>query len=186
PYTVEDGPDKSGDNRSLLVFRLLPVGHVGDVFSASVQQNAVSAPTSELIPVEQVLVSSFTQEGSGEITVAQRREGALVDSFKSHLEREDHETARHRITIPESSHPLYTDIVDTTANTLYEAKSSASRHNIRLAIGQLLDYRRWIEPRPDYLAVLVPTKPAPDMLTLLNELGIRCTWQDSPGVFNSG
>jgi hypothetical protein len=185
PFTVEDGPDKHGDDRKLLVFRLLPVGDVGEVFAATVQQTPVNAPITELISVEQVLVSTFTQTGSGEESIAERREGALVKSFMRHLEEQGHETARHKITIPESSHPLHTDIVDTTTGTLFEAKSSASRHNIRLAIGQLLDYRRRIEPRPDRLAVLVPTQPAPDMLGLLDELGISCTWKESANVFKS-
>jgi hypothetical protein len=66
---------------------------------------------------------------------------------------------------------------------LIEAKTETDgvlgRTQMRQAIGQLLDYR-WrefnnIRDKVD-LALLTPSKPPPDMLKLLNELGIEALW----------
>jgi hypothetical protein len=65
--------------------------------------------------------------------------------------------------------------VDHTANVLYEAKATADRPKIRMAIGQLLDYRRFIATDPA-LRVLVPVRPADDICQLLSSLGIGVTW----------
>jgi len=66
---------------------------------------------------------------------------------------------------------LVCDAVDTTQDRLIEAKSSASRQNVRMAIGQLLDYRRHLA-RGSSLAVLLPTKPSDDLLDLLRSVKI--------------
>lgn len=40
-----------------------------------------------------------------------------------------------------------------------------------MAIGQLLDYARYIDPSPTKY-ILLPSEPPPDMTTLVNELDI--------------
>jgi hypothetical protein len=67
---------------------------------------------------------------------------------------------------------------------LIEAKATASRDSIRLAIGQLYDYARFIKPRPA-LALLVGDKPADDLLDLLKERKITPIWQKGNGDFAS-
>lgn len=68
---------------------------------------------------------------------------------------------------------MFTDLYDHTSETLYEAKASSARDSVRLAIGQLFDYRRFI-PEVQEIGVLLPSVPSEDVLTLLSELGIRC------------
>lgn len=73
---------------------------------------------------------------------------------------------RHTIGLP-SGERLVTDAYDRKTGTLIEAKASASREAVRMALGQLLDYQRHLPTPPKRLAVLLPEKPAGDLLALL-------------------
>ena len=83
--------------------------------------------------------------------------------------------------MPGSTHPLKRDLYDTTTEEIIEVKSSSVRGHIRYAIGQVLDYARHVEHRSK--AVLVPSKPADDLINLLTELGIVCVFETSPKIF---
>ena len=65
---------------------------------------------------------------------------------------------------------------------LYEAKGDVSRESIRTAVGQLLDYRRHIDPTPT-VAVLLPRRPKADLLDLLQTERIGCVVEDGIGNF---
>jgi hypothetical protein len=71
--------------------------------------------------------------------------------------------------------PLFSDLIDRTTNTLYEAKGTVERGAIRMAIGQLLDYGRFVEP-PPRLAVLLPSEPRGDLQQLLTSAGVDLVW----------
>lgn len=47
--------------------------------------------------------------------------------------------------------------------------------SVRMAIGQLADYRRFVDPQIQ--ALLVPSQPRPDLLTLLGTEGISVIWE---------
>ena len=66
---------------------------------------------------------------------------------------------------------MFTDIYDKTTETLYEAKGSVARASIRMAIGQLADYARLVDPTPKK-AILVPERPRADLMDLLRAEGI--------------
>jgi hypothetical protein len=60
---------------------------------------------------------------------------------------------------------------------LIEAKSSCDRPHLRLAVGQLLDYRRGLRRRAvTDLAILLPEKPDNESLHFLNDVGIHAVW----------
>ncbi|MFE0530428.1 hypothetical protein ACFW0V_22810 [Micromonospora parva] len=88
---------------------------------------------------------------------------------------------RHRISVPGAKGYLFTDIFDALTFELVEAKSSARRDFVRLAIGQLLDYARFVSYRR--LAVLLPSRPEDDLCDLLISLGISCIYEAGPGDF---
>ena len=67
---------------------------------------------------------------------------------------------------------------DNTTGELVEAKGRTTRASIRLAIGQVLDYRRHVDH--ESLAILIPTRPNADALDLLGGLMISCVYED-PG-----
>jgi hypothetical protein len=111
---------------------------------------------------------------------ADRREQRLVLAFRDHLLQQRHEVTRHKIVPPGEAKPLFSDLMDRTTNTLYEAKGSVQRGAIRMAIGQLMDYRRFVQP-PPRLAVLLPSKPRDDLSDLLAGIGIGLVWRDGEG-----
>lgn len=107
------------------------------------------------------------------------REHALVDTLRAALVAGGHEVARWRIRTP-SGALLFTDIYDTTDSVLYEAKASSDRDSVRMAVGQLLDYRRFVGA--ESLAVLVPNRPSSDMVDLLEDLEIKLVFPGAPGT----
>ena len=58
---------------------------------------------------------------------------------------------------------------------MVEAKASDGRDTVRLAIGQLFDYRR-NHDAPE-LAVLLPYEPRQDLAALLTGLAIGAIWR---------
>ena len=67
---------------------------------------------------------------------------------------------------------LVCDAYDKHTNTLIEAKSSSSRQDIRMAIGQLFDYQKFLVPGAK-LAILLPEAPEKSARDLLVDLGIK-------------
>ena len=60
---------------------------------------------------------------------------------------------------------------------LVEVKSSTDRGVVRLAVGQLLDYRRSVErPAATDLLVLLPEAPDADTVEYLHAANVRCSW----------
>jgi 5-methylcytosine-specific restriction protein A len=128
-------------------------------------------------------VDEFEQERSDGTVVAKKREAELTKEFCAYFEAKGHEVKRYRLTILSSVSPLFTDEFDLTDGILYEAKSSASRQAIRTAIGQLYDYRWYIDQDDVSLSVLVPTRPCVDMVDLLTSLGISCVVRNGRNDF---
>jgi nucleoid DNA-binding protein len=111
---------------------------------------------------------------------AVQKEARLTERFQQYLEIHGRTVMRYRIT-PAGTPPLYSDLADTTENTLYEAKGSADRMSVRLALGQVLDYGRYIEG--SRLAVLLPGAPADDLVGLLEHHGVGCVIETTSGKF---
>ena len=70
------------------------------------------------------------------------------------------------LSLPGSGPALVCDLVDEVDHVLYEAKGDVRRTSVRMAIGQLLDYRRF-EPSGMSLAILLPREPARDLIELI-------------------
>ena len=65
---------------------------------------------------------------------------------------------------------------------LIEAKASAKRENIRMAVGQLLDYafqgNQGKKPLGEpHKAILLPNKPHPEIINWLQHLHINIIWR---------
>jgi hypothetical protein len=80
---------------------------------------------------------------------------------------------------------IESDTVDRTARILYEAKGSADRMAVRLAIGQVLDYGYHLAPRLEGLtmSILLPAAPPSDLVVLLDHLEIGCVVLGTNGEF---
>ena len=98
-------------------------------------------------------------------------------ALRDNLLAQDHEVSRLKIVPPGEAKPLFADLFDRTANTLYEAKGTVERGAIRMAIGQLLDYSRFVDPSPR-LAVLLPSKPRRDLRVLLQSANVEIVWRE--------
>jgi hypothetical protein len=60
-----------------------------------------------------------------------------------------------------------------------EAKGTCDRDAFRMAIGQLVDYRRFMKAPP--CAILLPEKPNDDLLSLAKAEGIGIIWPSDEG-----
>ena len=89
----------------------------------------------------------------------------------------------HTKTIREGdqAHARYDALVEdydgTGRDLLIELKSSVDPGSVRLAVGQLLDYRRHVPRRAATdLAVLLPEEPSAQMAAYLADVGVKALW----------
>ncbi|MFC5909499.1 hypothetical protein [Streptacidiphilus monticola] len=130
--------------------------------SVPVQPGAVEVET------EAHTTDETTANIPGGLRTIRRREAQLVAAYKAHLQELGHTVRAHQITVAGVRGPLRTDLYDVTDNVLYEAKGTARRSDVRMAIGQLRDYRRHINAPDDLrLAILLPGDPGDDLRDLL-------------------
>ncbi|WP_199039420.1 hypothetical protein [Glycomyces salinus] len=185
-------PVEGGVARKMLIFQLRPVGDA-----------AIPPPDQLPIPAGTGLTEVFPEpsrptkpESSAELVSTEnnltpesdrraveglklrRREAALVERFERFLEQHGHVPKRYQLTIAGVASVFPTDVFDVTANVLYEAKGTAARNSIRLAIGQLFDYSRHIDPKPSRLAILLPEMPSPDLQELIRSVGMSLVYED--------
>ncbi len=176
PFYTTDAPEtNSGPVRSVIVFRLQPVDAQPKPSSSKLDR--VSLRGIEDVPVEEQWTEKMFVAPSHVPYEADRREQTLVLAFRDHLLQQRHEVARLKIVPAREAKPLFSDLMDRTTNTLYEAKGSVQRGAIRMAIGQLMDYRRFVQPSPR-LAVLLPSRPRDDLRDLLTSVGVGVVWRD--------
>lgn len=185
--------------RRLYVFRLRPAPGVTlaltekDVMQVAPATEALLVPpavadpagtSATAVPTEQHETDSTTATITGGPRTVRRREGRLTTAFEAHLAAHGHVVHRFQIRVTGERGAFLTDPYDATDNVLYEAKGKASREYVRMAIGQLLDYRRHIEvPDGLRLAVLLPEEPSADLRALLEAEDIALVTQTAEGGF---
>lgn len=127
----------------------------------------------ELVPPEASAVIEYAvAPRSGE--KARRDESQLVKQLEAWLTAEGRQVRRARIRpIGESNH-LVTDTYDVDLKVLYEAKSSSDRATVRLAVGQLLDYLRFLPGAVG--VVLLPDEPSYDLQAFVAACGLGVTY----------
>jgi hypothetical protein len=176
PFYTTDAPEtRNGPIRSVIVFRLRPL----DVRAkpSSSKLDSLGQAGIQDVPVEQQWTEKTFVAPSQEVYEAERREQALVLAYRDHLLSQGHAVSRLKILPPGEAKPLFSDLIDRTTNTLFEAKGTVERGAIRMAIGQLLDYRRFLTPSPR-LAVLLPSRPRADLEELLHSAGVALVWRE--------
>ncbi|WP_336879962.1 hypothetical protein [Rhodococcus globerulus] len=134
------------------------------------------------IPLENTPTEHFTTDATDPSPQErQRREAVLQDSYVQHLRSLGHLVNRRRITLPGTT--LFTDIYDETAATVIEVKASVDRPTIRTALGQILDYGRYIAH--DRKTILLPDRPGDDLIALLHSCEVSVVWQSGTVTFDS-
>ncbi|QKW51696.1 restriction endonuclease [Streptomyces buecherae] len=180
PWYRTDAPDTDGELRSVIMFRLRPVD-VAPHKGARLPHTPEPSLSISEVDVEQQHTERALVDPSREPYEAERREASLVREYVEYLRREGHQVVRHKILPGGVLKALYTDIYDVTEGVLIEAKGTVHREAIRLAIGQLFDYRRHISPSPRRLALLVPSRPEDDLLDLCASVEITVIWPEGEG-----
>jgi hypothetical protein len=173
-YTTDAPETNGGPDRSVIVFRLQPLD-IQPKRSSSRLDLVVNTGVEDVPVEEQWTEKAFVAPGRKEYE-AERREQELVLAFRDHLLGQGHDVSRLKIMPPGEAKPIFCDLIDRTTNTLFEAKGTVERGAIRMAIGQLLDYGRFVEP-PPRLAVLLPSRPREDLCRLLTRAGVDLVWR---------
>ncbi len=181
-YPGEAQQTGEGGTRSVIVFRLRPVGTTVPVDASPLEKLKRRRVTE--IPVERQLTEETVVVPSGRPYTASRLEQKLVLSYENALKAEGHEVCRLQIWPKGEPAPFFSDLYDRTTNTLIEAKGSAGRTTFRMAIGQLADYARLVKPAPKK-AILLPERPRPDLIKLAKSEGISVIWAKVNGKFAS-
>jgi hypothetical protein len=176
PFYTTDAPEiGDGPVRNVIVFRLSPLDVRPKPSSSMLDR--VNRTGVEDVPFEEQWTESAFVSPSRRADEGERREWALLLSYRDHLLSKGHEVSRLRIVPPGEAKPLFSDLVDRTTNTLFEAKGTVERGSIRMAIGQLLDYRRFLTPSPR-VAVLLPSRPRADLEELVRSADVALVWRE--------
>lgn len=155
--------------RQVVVFRLRPVDDV-----------PVDLPPLPVPPPQEPVVANVAVEErhterahvtpNREPYEAERKESGLVERYRRQLEFDGHTVSRLRVVPAGESRPLYSDLWDESTCELVEAKGTVTRDAMRQAVGQLLDYGRFVDAKTH--AVLVPSRPRADLLAYLGAAGV--------------
>jgi hypothetical protein len=137
-------------------------------------------PPGTQIPIEEGEVEGYETASSGEVRRAVRRESRLVCDYASFLKARGDAVTRIKATPVQAARPIYSDRFNVTRNQLIEAKASTTRGDVRMAIGQLADYVRFVDGGAK-TAVLLDAKPHPDLLDLLSTQGAAAIWREGDG-----
>lgn len=179
-YTTDAAETNDGPPRKVIVFRLRPLD-TDPKRSSSKLDSALAGGVTSDVPIEQQWTEKTFVAPSREPYEAERREQMLVRDFEAHLRRKQHDVSRLKIVPPDEWKPLFSDLFDRTTGTLVEAKGSVERGAIRMAIGQLADYKRFVDGGPQHVAVLLPEQPRQDLRHLLAAEGIDVIWPTGDG-----
>jgi hypothetical protein len=178
-----DAPETGGGAiRRVLIFRLKPVGELA-AKTAGPLRKAKTASVEE-VPIESSNTEKAVVEPSRQSYEAERKEAKLVQDFIGWSRRAGHEYTRFRIVPPGEAKPIFSDLYNKETNQLIEAKGSVSRDAIRMAVGQIFDYRRFASSKTA-LAILLPERPRPDLVDLIESAGINIIHRADDGFVTS-
>ncbi|MER8099416.1 hypothetical protein [Kitasatospora sp. NPDC094016] len=201
PFERRRAPGRDDVERSVIVFHLRPdpqaefppkftladaippaTEHAVVDLDADVEDVVPAGPSSSQVETEEHATDEAVANIPGGQRTIQRREGRLTKAYKAQLVAAGHTVKRFQISVEGVATTLKTDLYDVTDNVLYEAKGTVRRDDVRMAIGQLFDYRRHIDaPEGLRLAVLLPGDPGKDLRALLADLGIALVVRDGAG-----
>jgi hypothetical protein len=184
PWYETDAPETGGGPvRKVIVFKLRPKS-IEPRPSQSRHAAAVRAPEIvQHVPIEEQRTEKTYVDPDREPYEAERKEAALVMALRNLLISRGHNICRQQILPPGEHKPIFTDLYDATSQILFEAKGAATREAMRMAIGQLADYARFLGDVRR--AVLMPTRPRQDLMDLALSEGVAVVWPREGGYSSS-
>lgn len=135
------------------------------------------------VPLEISVTPEFRRVAVDALTVT-KVEQSLIDDFVEFQVGRGRTFGRWEIFPNGTGERLLTDIYEEETRTLYEAKASASRPDVRLGLGQIQDYSRFIDDC-EALALLLPSRPTDDLVDFLHSFEVMVIWRRTPGFFES-
>jgi hypothetical protein len=178
PFYTTDAPETGGGPvRKVIVFRLRPVTTAPH--SPTSPFHVVQEHVVDFVEVENQLTERFYVEPDREPYEAERREATLVLEFRSHLRSMGHTVNRLKVVPAGEAKPIFSDLYVASIPLLVEAKGSVERGCIRMGIGQLIDYRRFVQTA--VCALLLPERPREDLVQLIQAAGLSCFWPSGKG-----
>ncbi|WP_327284493.1 MULTISPECIES: restriction endonuclease [unclassified Streptomyces] len=161
-----DAPETGdGPLRKVIVFKLRPVDTPVQEPGTKLGRVLRNQPETVMhVDIEQQETEKAFVNPSREPYEAERREAKLVLQFSDYLRSKGQQVHRHRILPDGETRPLLTDLYAPGIGLLVEAKGSVTRENVRMAIGQLADYSRFV--RSTTCAILLPSEPRKDLIDL--------------------
>ncbi len=123
----------------------------------------------------------FKVQTKNEVIRAKKIETTLVDADHSWLEQQD-----RKLSVAKYGGPRC-DCYEKDRHNLIEAKASARQENVRMAVGQLLDYafrgRKML--KDSHMAALLPKRPDQEIEDWLRSLGINLIWRDGKSFYDN-
>lgn len=196
PYEDQWTGENGTTGRRMVVFRFRPAPGTSlaltekDRLRPALTTTVLPVPASTPEPEGHTAVAVPGEKHTAEEAVAtittgtrlmKRREGQLVTAFADHLKAAGHDCHGWRIRPEGERFTLAIDLYDATDKVLYEAKGNSGREAVRMAIGQLLDYRRHLNVPGLRSAVLLPSEPSADLRALLHTENIALVVRKDDG-----
>lgn len=141
--------------------------------------NTPAEPLVTSTPLERQHHDTYSSMQSKKRTKATRRESRLVHDYCDFLGANGHPASRMKIGTP-GANPMYNDIWVEDRRHLIEAKGETTRQNLRMAIGQLIDYGRFVAD-VRATAVLLPKEPPEDLKKFVKAAKSSCIWASDTG-----
>lgn len=150
------------------------------------------------IPIEKETSSNLIDHNDGEVSsssttrskreiIIEQKEMELVKRYKKYLNKNNIGKLKKnkiKINASDESVTLETDGWVHETKTLIEAKASSKRSDIRMAIGQLHDYKRHHIPKPEKLAILLPSQPREDLVDLIFSQNIEIIYEKDKNFYH--
>lgn len=182
PYYETEAPETGdGPLRRVFVFKFTPL--TAPSTSSRSKLDGVLQSEVDEVAIENRWTEKYFVSPSAVEYEAERREQELVLRLEAYLRSQGRDAMRLKIVPEGERRPMFCDVYDKTGGILIEAKGTVARDALRMAIGQLMDYRRFSR-KDTALAVLVPERPRPDLLALLESVDVGVIWPEN-GVFKA-
>ena len=123
----------------------------------------------------------YEVRSKAEVRRAQRQEARLLENYTKWLQDQDRKLDSVKYGA------LQCDGYEKARGNLIEAKGSATREHIRMAVGQLIDYAFQGKTKLGelHMALLLPEKPPKDVEAWLDSLGIRLIWTEGKAFLDN-
>ncbi|MFF7470481.1 hypothetical protein [Streptomyces sp. NPDC008092] len=191
PFEIREAKDELSQDRSVIVFRLRPIGSFIRETSDTLQPTPTSRFRFNRTGGRRDRAYRRQRRQRQQPTYATQIEAARDDLAEAFEERETaagHPLVQLELSMRNSTSQLSFDLYNQTNNTVYEPTASAASESINQALAQLLNARHYmrelVHDQSLHFMVLTPSLPREDLRDLLAEHGIGIVYRNDSGGFS--